>query len=225
MDQPTDPSKIIKQADGDVCPAATRWLPRYLCFLRNVEAVDQQCVSAERIAAALNIEPDRVRQDIAVLGVTARAGVGFVVVELMNAIERYLGWDNITDALLVGAGRLGAALAGYTGFAQYGMNIAAVFDIDDHKVGQTLSGKKVHHFDRIVSVAQETHAHMGIIAVPNEAAQEIANVLVLAGIRAIWNFAPVRINVPPNIVVETTDLAAGLAVLSRKLADALNPRR
>lgn len=225
MQHPNDSPKPAKAFEPDACLGTTRRFPRYIHFLHDAQAVEQEYLSAERLAAALNIEPAQVHHDLAVTGVKARPGVGFAAAELINAIEQYLGWNNTTDALLVGAGHLGASLAGYAGFERYGLNIVAVFDVDDHKVGRKLSGKRVHHFDQIVSIAQETHAHMGIIAVPALVAQEVADVLVLTGIRAIWNFAPVRLTVPDNVVVETTDLAASLAVLSRKLADAVRPDR
>jgi redox-sensing transcriptional repressor len=225
MEHPSDLPSQANEPEPDACLAATRRFPRYVRFLHDAQAVEQEYLSVERLAAALNIEPAQVHQDLAITGVNARPGVGFNSAELINAIEQYLGWNNTTDALLVGAGHLGAALAGYAGFQRYGLNIVAVFDVDDRKVGRKVSGKLVHHFDQIVSIAQKTHAHMGIIAVPGLVAQKIADVLVLTGIRAIWNFAPVRLNVPDNVVVETTDLAASLAVLSRKLADAVRPDR
>ncbi len=225
MEHQNDSYRQVNDAEPDACLAATRWLPRYLRFLRDAEAVELEHLTDNRIAAALNIEPSQVHHDLAVTGVKDRPGVGFRTTELIHAIEQYLGWDNTTDALLIGAGHLGAALAGYAGFERYGLNIVAVFDVDDHKVGRKLSGRQVHHFDSVVSIAQQTHAHMGIIAVPGELAQDVADVLVLAGIRAIWNFAPVRLNVPPSVAIETTDLAASLAVLSLRLADALRPDR
>jgi len=225
MEYQSDSYRQVNDAKPDACLAATRWLPRYLRFFRDAEAVDLEYLSDNRIAVALNIESAQVHQDLAVTGIKGKPGISFRTAELIHAIEQYLGWDNTTDALLIGAGHLGAALAGYAGFERYGLNILAVFDIDDHKVGRKLSGRPVHHFDRVVSIAQQTHAHMGIVAVPGALAQDVTDVLVLAGIRAIWNFAPVRLNVPPSVALETTDLAASLAVLSLRLADALRPNR
>ena len=213
MERPSDSPKDTTEPEPGAALAAIRRLPRYLRFLRDAEAADQQHLSCTRIAAALNIERTQVRADLAIAGITSRPGVGFRAAELINTIEHYLGWNNTTDALLVGAGHLGAALAGYAGFQRYGLNIVAVFDVDDHKVGRKVAGKPVRHFDQIVSIAQETHAHMGIITVPGEVAQDVANVLVLAGIRAIWNFAPVRIYVPEPVFVRHERLHVGLAEL------------
>ena len=225
MDRPSDTPREQQDSRPRVPRATVVRLPQYLRFLRDAEAAENHYLSGARIAAALKIEPAQVRKDLAVTGIASRPGVGFCASELIYAIELYLGWNNTTDAFLVGAGHLGAALAGYAGFQRYGLNIVAVFDLDDHKVGRKLCGKPVHPFDQIAAKAQEMHVHMGIITVPSGAAQDVADVLVLAGIRAIWNFTPIELNVPPNIVVEKTDLAASLAVLSRRLADALRPSR
>jgi redox-sensing transcriptional repressor len=225
MDRPSDTPREQQDSRPRVPRATVVRLPQYLRFLRDAEAAENHYLSGARIAAALKIEPAQVRKDLAVTGIASRPGVGFCASELIYAIELYLGWNNTTDAFLVGAGHLGAALAGYAGFQRYGLNIVAVFDLDDHKVGRKLCGKPVHPFDQIAAKAQEMHVHMGIITVPSGAAQDVADVLVLAGIRAIWNFTPIELNVPPNIVVEKTDLAASLAVLSHRLADALRPSR
>ena len=225
MDRPSDTPQEQPNGRGRVPRSTIARLPQYLRFLRDAEAAENHYLSGTRIASALKIEPAQVRKDLAVTGIASRPGVGFRTSELIYAIEQYLGWNNTTDALLVGAGHLGAALAGYAGFQRYGLNIVAVFDIDDRKVGRKLSGKPVYPFDQIAAKAQEMHVHMGIITVPSGAAQEVAGVLVLAGIRAIWNFTSVELDVPANVVVEKTDLAASLAVLSRRLADALRPNR
>ena len=225
MDRPSDAPQEQQDSRPRMPRATVVRLPQYLRFLRDAEAAENHYLSGARIAAALKIEPAQVRKDLAVTGITHRPGVGFCTAELIDAIEQYLGWNNTTDAFLVGAGHLGAALAGYAGFQRYGLNIVAVFDADDRKVGRKLGGKPIHSLDQIAAKAQEMHVHMGIITVPSGAAQEVANLLVLAGIRAIWNFTPVELDVPPNVVVEKTDLAASLAVLSRRLTDALHPSR
>ncbi len=225
MDRPSDTPQEQLDSRPRVPRSTVARLPQYLRFLRDAEAAENHYLSGTRIAAALKIDPAQVRKDLAVTGIASRPGVGFCAADLIYAIEQYLGWNNTTDALLVGAGHLGAALAGYAGFQRYGLNIVAVFDIDDRKVGRKLSGKPVYPFDQIAAKAQEMHVHMGIITVPSGEAQDVAGVLVLAGIRAIWNFTPVELDVPPNIVVEKMDLAASLAVLSRRLADALRPSR
>ncbi len=225
MDHPSDAPQEQQDSRPRMPRATVVRLPQYLRFLRDAEAAENHYLSGTRIASALKIEPAQVRKDLAVTGIASRPGIGFCASELISAIEQYLGWNNATDAFLVGAGHLGAALAGYAGFQRYGLNIVAVFDTDDHKAGRKLGGKPILPFDQIAAKAQEMHVHMGIITVPSGAAQDVANVLVLAGIRAIWNFTPVELDVPPNVVVEKTDLAAGLAVLSRRLADALRPSR
>jgi redox-sensing transcriptional repressor len=141
---------------------------------------------------------------------------------LIGAIERFIGWDNLEDALLAGAGNLGSALLGYEGFAQHGLHIVAGFDVDPHKVGTVVHGKRILHVDELPGMARRRHIGIGIITVGARGAQPVADLMLSGGIRAIWNFAPVRLRVPEGVIVENEDLAGTFAVISRRLA-ALSP--
>jgi len=198
-----------------------RRLPTYLRLLRQMEKDGREFVSSTAIADELHLESIQVRKDLAVTGIEGKCRVGYPVSELIRAIEGFLGWDNTTDAFLVGAGSLGAALIGYEGFERHGLNIVAAFDIDDAKVGRPLRGKEVLPLTKFTDLARRMHIRLGIIAAPAEAAPSIANLMVASGIRAIWNFAPAKIIVPNNVVVQNEDLSSGLAVLSRQLAEIL----
>ncbi len=201
-----------------------RRLPAYLHLLRQLASAGRDMVSSTTIAEKLKLEPIQVRKDLAVTGIEGKPKVGYYIPALIQAIEEFLGWDNNTDAFLVGAGNLGSALLGYGGFAMHGLRIVAAFDINKSKVGKTIAGKDVLSLDKFADLARRMRVPMGIIAVPAEAAQQVADLMVASGIEAIWNFAPTSIEVPEDVIVQNEDLSAGLAVLSFKLTSARRPK-
>jgi len=200
-----------------------RRLPMYFSLLEKAAQENQTSISSSQLAAALGLEPIQVRKDLAAIGVTGQPRLGFPLAELIQAIERFLGWDNVTDAFIIGAGHLGTALAGYQGFEKHGLNVVALFDNDPRKVGQTIHGKQVLHIDKLGNLANRMHVNIAILTVPAEVAVGIAQLAVEAGIQAIWNFTPTKLTVPEGIILERVDLAASLAVLSSKLAARLRP--
>lgn len=200
-----------------------RRLPMYFSLLQKAAQEGQKSVSSSQLAAALGLEPIQVRKDLEAIGVTGQPRVGFPVAELIQAIESFLGWDNTTDAFIIGAGHLGTALAGYRGFENRGLNVVALFDNDPRKVGQSIHGKEVLHIDKLANLANRLHVHIAILTVPAEAAASVAQLAIDAGIQAIWNFTPAKLTVPEGIILERVDLAASLAVLSSKLAARLRP--
>jgi redox-sensing transcriptional repressor len=194
-------------------------LPSYHRVLKAYAAAGREQVSCTRIAEQLHLDATQVRKDIASTGIVGRPKVGYRVVDLLDAIERFLGWNNVTDAFLVGAGHLGSALLGYQGFGEYGMNIVAAFDASPAKVGRTIGGKEVLPIEKLPDLAGRMGVLIGIITVGAESAQEVANLMVISGIKAIWNFTPVGLELPESIVVENVQLSASLSVLSHKLAE------
>ncbi len=194
-----------------------RRLPSVLQYLKRMKNEGLSHISSAKIAEALDLESIQVRKDLQVTGLSGQPGVGFEIEALIEAIERFLGWDNNRDAFVVGAGNLGAALSGYSGFSDYGLNIAALFDVNDDKVGMAIHGKEVFHTDRLIDLAWRMHVKIGILTVSADAAQKTAELMVDAGIRAIWNFTTVNLDLPATIAVEKVDLAASLAVLSKRL--------
>jgi redox-sensing transcriptional repressor len=173
-------------------------------------------VSCTHIAEDLKLYPTQVRKDLAVTGIVGRPKIGYAVDELLESIETFLSWNDHHCAFLVGLGGLGSALIGYPGFERYGFDIVAGFDVDPTKVGTTLHGKRILDIDKLPGLAARMHVHIGIIAVPASAAQGIADLMIRGGIRAIWNFAPIGLQVPDGLVVHNEDLAASLAVFLQK---------
>jgi len=192
-------------------------MPSYLRILKDLVPTDQKTVSATFLAKVLGFESIVVRKDFDPLPITGKSGVGYDIHELIKAIEDHLGWNNITDAFLVGTGNLGSALLGYKGFEQYGVKIVLAFDADPAKTHQTINDVHVLPIEELPMMAARMKVQIGVLAVPVEFAQAVADQLIKAGIRAIWNFAPVKLVAPENVVVQNEDLAEGLAVLSVKL--------
>jgi redox-sensing transcriptional repressor len=198
---------------------ALRRLPSYLAFLRKLAKNGRDIVSCTHIAQDLRLDPTQVRKDIELTGITGRPRIGYSVPELIASIEHFLGWDNTRDAFLAGAGSLGTALAGYRAFREYGLNIVAAFDNDPARIGTTVHDIGVLPSDRIPDLAERMHVHIGVIAVPAAAAQDVTDLMIFGGIKAIWNFAPANIVVPEGIVVENVQLTGSLAVLTARLTE------
>lgn len=200
---------------------SVRRLPTYLRLLYGLKARGREVVSCTYIAEDLGLVSVQVRKDLALTGIVGRPKVGYPVAELIDAIERFLGWKNTSDAFLVGVGGLGSALLGYDGFKEYHLNVLAGFDIDPAKIDTKIHGKEIFALDKLPDLVRRMHVLVGILTVPAAAAQDAANVMVRAGIRAIWNYTPVKLQVPDSVIVEDVKLAASLAVLSSRLADVL----
>ena len=139
--------------------------------------------------------------------------------ELIRDIEAFLGYGNTKDAVLVGAGHLGRTLLAYEGFAGYGLHILAAFDVSAEVIGTEISGKPVFPLSRISEMTGRLCASIGIITTPAAAAQEVCDQLVAGGVQAIWNFAPIHLEVPEHVIVQNEDIAASLALLSNRLAE------
>jgi redox-sensing transcriptional repressor len=196
-----------------------RRLPRYYHYLLRVRGTGQEIISATQMAEDLGIHHTQVRKDLAATGSQGKPKVGHRVDDLLVSIESFLNWNTFSEAVLVGAGNLGSALLGYTDFQKAGIRIMAAFDSNPAKVGKPIHGIDVLPLSRFEEVAREEHIAIGILTVPAERAQQIAELMVGSGIQAIWNFAPITLAVPEEIIVENVELYASLAVFSRKLEE------
>lgn len=188
-------------------------LPGYLAYLKGMPDGAPSHISATALANALGMGEVQVRKDLAMVSDGGRPKIGYLRESLIDDIEQFLGYDNTTDAVLIGAGKLGQALMGYTGFDEYGLNILAAFDARP-QMEKTDEGKPVYSITKLEQFCRTNKVLMGIITVPAEAAQEVADLLIAGGIKAIWNFAPVHLDVPANILVQNENMATSLAVLS-----------
>ena len=196
-----------------------RRYPAYLRLIRERLAAGDEEISSAALAAALGIDPVLARKDIAMMGIPGRPRRGYPARELVGAIRHALGWDNATDAALVGCGSLGHALVGYGGFAEQHLSIVVAFDVNPDLHGQTVHGVKVRPMKDINRLVHRLHIQLGILTVPDSAAQECAAALVAAGVKGIWNFTSVQLSVPDDVIVQNVDLAQSLAVLSHAIAN------
>ena len=207
---------------GAISRQALQRMPFYLQQLKQLRQQGADIATATTVANALRLNEVQVRKDFA--AVSTRKGkpkMGFSISDLIENMERILGYRNVKDAILVGAGSLGTALLSYNSFRDYGVNIAAAFDVNPNVTGRRIAGKMVFPMERLEELCGRMQVHIGIITCPAAAAQEVCDRLVQAGILAVWNFAPTHLNVPENILVQNENMAASLAVLSRHLNDRL----
>ena len=191
--------------------------PSYLRILNQAKESGRKYISATNLADELDLNPIQVRKDISSTGIEGKPKVGFDIDELTQYITHVLGWDNTSDALIVGAGNLGSAIARYDGFASYGLKIVAIFDKSTEKIGTTVGSFTVKSMESLNRFITENRISIAVITVPASQAQAVCDLLVKCGIRGIWNFAPKDLKVPDSVVVQRTDLATSFAVLSVKL--------
>ena len=198
-------------------------LPSYLHELKLLRDNGQQVVSTTQLAQKLGLEPIIVRKDLELAACPGAPGVGYNIQNLISGIENFLGWNDETPVFLIGAGCLGTALLGYRGFAEYGFNIVAAFDNDPAKAGTELHGKKVYCIDQLSAMAKKLKVKIAVLCVPCEHAQEAAELIVQAGLKAIWNFTNTPLNIPPEkkIVLQRVNMAGDLAELSVRLSGKL----
>ncbi|MBE5745073.1 MAG: redox-sensing transcriptional repressor Rex [Clostridiales bacterium] len=211
--------KTFEKIDGkEISKATIARMPLYLRFLQEENSRGEKYISSTVIAQNISVSSVLVRKDLALVSSqSGRPRLGFAISRLIVDIEKFLGYDNLSDAIVVGAGGLGRAFLGYEGFKSNGLNVLAAFDVDKKIVGKSVAGKLIYHLDDLEKFVKESQVKIGIITVPKHAAQEVLNRLVEAGVKAIWNFAPAPLRAPKDIVLKTEDLAASLAMLAGQL--------
>ena len=194
----------------------------YLKALPKGEATN---ISATGIAEALGLNDVQVRKDLSLVSDGGRPKVGYAIEDLIYDIEHFLGYDDTHTAVLVGAGNLGRALLSYSGFAEYGLDILAAFDADPALVGREINGKPIFPMEKLSEVCAQRQVKIGIITVPNYEAQHVCDLLVQSGVQAIWNFAPVHLTVPADVLMQSENMACSFALLSKHLSEKLKPAR
>lgn len=199
----------------EISKSVLKRLPGYLSYLKGLSE-ETAYISATTLANALGMGEVQVRKDLAMVCEGGRPKIGYPRELLIDDISQFLGYDNTTDAILVGAGKLGQALLGYSGFEAYGLNVLAAFDVNPI-VQQADDGKPIYSMDQLERFCHFNNVLMGIITVPAQQAQEVCDKLIACGIKAIWNFAPTHLDVPKNILVQNENMATSLAVLSMHL--------
>jgi redox-sensing transcriptional repressor len=190
---------------------------RLSLYLRRLEGLlrdGSAKVSSGLLGEALGVTDAQVRKDLAYLGNLGHPGIGYAVPELIAAIRRVLGIDRDWAAALVGVGNLARALLRYQGFVERGFRFVALFDADPAKIGERVDGLEVHPLDAMSAVIAATGAELGVLTVPSEAAQAVAEALLASGIRGVLNFTPRVLRLPPSVSVVSVDLTVQLEQLA-----------
>ena len=200
----------------EISKSVLKRLPGYLSYLKSIPEGTMPYISATALANALGMGEVQVRKDLAQVSDGGRPKIGYLRESLMEDISQFLGYDNTTDAILVGAGKLGQALLGYSGFKAYGLNILAAFDAEPAQE-RGVEGKPIYPMGKMESFCRTNKVLMGIITVPAKYAQEVCDQMIRCGIKAVWNFAPTHLDVPAGILVQNENMATSLAVLSMHL--------
>ncbi|RJQ51965.1 MAG: redox-sensing transcriptional repressor Rex [Actinobacteria bacterium] len=196
-----------------VPPTAVSRLPLYLRCLTEAQQQGTEILSSKELAELAGGNAAQVRKDLSYLGEFGIRGIGYEVDGLIRHISRWLGLTRQHNAAIVGMGRLGPALQGYQGFIEKGFKVVAVFDQDPAKVGASFDGVAVQHISELEDTVRARQIEIAIVTTPSQSAQEIADKLVSAGIRAILNFAPVHLEVPPHVNCRQVDLSVELQIL------------
>lgn len=189
-------------------------LPLYYRTLRLTQDDGMDIISSDELGRRLELTPEQIRKDLALFGQFGKKGVGYYVNELKFNVGKILGLDNHWNIAIVGIGHLGVALANYQNFIALGFNLVALFDNDPNIIGKTVNHVKVKSIDELQSCAKNLKIDIGVIAVPAQFAQQVADKLVKANIKGIWNFAPVKMRVPEDVKIVNEDLSVGLSRLS-----------
>jgi len=174
-------------------------------------------VSSTQISKEINIDASQIAKDLSYVNISGRTRVGYDIDDLIAVLEDFLGFTNMHKAFLFGVGSLGEALLRDSGLNHFGLEIVAGFDVNPELVGTFINGIPIFHSDEFEAKMLEYHVNIGVLTVPIEIAQNITDKMIEGGVKAVWNFTPLRIRVPENIVVQNTSLYAHLAVMFNRL--------
>lgn len=202
----------------DKIPEPTlRRLPWYLFNVKLMKERGETHVSSTQISKQINIDASQIAKDLSFVKISGRTRVGYEIDALIRVLEDFLGFSSLHEAYLFGVGSLGAALLFDSGLAHFGLKIVGAFDVKPELVGTSINGIPIYYTNDFEQVIKNSTARIGVLTVPINIAQDITDMMVQGGIKAIWNFTPFRIRVPENIVVQNTSLYAQLAVMFNRL--------
>jgi redox-sensing transcriptional repressor len=202
-----------------IADSTIRRLSLYLRFLEEFEERGLTTISSDELAARGGTTSAQVRKDLSFFGSFGKRGLGYSVPELSSRLRKILGLEREWRVIIIGAGKIGAALAQYHGFIERGFRITAIYDSDPQKIGRTVDGLTIRPIECLPTDAESAEAEIAVIAVPASAAQATADLVVEAGIQAIMSFAPRRLTVPEDVAVKMVNMAMELEGLSFALTN------
>ncbi len=204
---------------------ALRRLPWYLAYIKLLKKKGQTHVSSTQIAKKINVSSTQIAKDLSYVKVSGKTRVGYEIAVLIEVLEQFLGFTSQHKAVVLGVGSLGGALLSDSGLEQFGLKIFAGFDVNESIIGSKINNIPVYNIEDFAQHNNIINADIGILTVPPDNAQEIADFAIKNGIRAIWNFTPFRIRVPEHIVLQNTSLYAHLAVMFNRLSVNANEKK
>ena len=205
---------ICLKVQASISKATIDRLPLYFRALRNAQEEGLDIISSDELGRRLSITPEQIRRDLTSLGQFGKKGVGYYVNELKKNVSNILGLDNHWNMAIVGVGHLGAALANYQNLGMLGFQLVALFDRKPEVIGTTVNHVQVEDMERVSEIVHERNIKIGVITVPAAFAQDVADRLISAGVKGIWNFAPAKMCVPDDVCIVNEDIFTGLSTLS-----------
>ncbi|TYB32020.1 MAG: redox-sensing transcriptional repressor Rex [Candidatus Mcinerneyibacterium aminivorans] len=195
-------------------------LPKYYQVVTSyLNRKNEKYISSSYLSDCLNIDDSQIRRDLMYIEIGGIPRVGYDAKELRDVLADYLGYFNLNEAILVGVGNLGTALAEYKGFERYGLSIVGLFDSDPEKIGNLVGNLKVDNIENLEQVIKKFNIKIGIITTPARYAQQIAEKMIKANIKAIWNFAPVTLDIDEDIFIQDENLAENFSFISHYLKE------
>ena len=217
MIKPTEKHDIKVKPEVKIPEPTLRRLPWYLAFVKLLKKQGEILVSSTQIAKEINVDSSLIAKDLSYIDVVGKTRVGYDIDALIKVLEDFLGFTSSHKAFLFGVGSLGASLLHDSGLNQYGLNVIAGFDINPNIIGTSINGIPIYSIREFPDIQKKLSADIGILTVPVDNAQKVADTMIKGGIKAVWNFTPFRIRVPENIVTQNTSIYAHLAVMFNRL--------
>lgn len=204
-------------SEKKISPAVINRLPRYYRYLGDLLESDITRISSKELSAKMNITASQVRQDLNNFGGFGQQGYGYNVEYLYNEIKKILGLDRLYNMIVIGGGNIGQALVNYTNFEKRGFVIKAVFDINPRLIGMTIRGVEVYDIDQMEEYVKNNPVDVAILTLPRSQAVKVANDLAKWGVKGMWNFSHVDLQVPDDVLVENVHLTDSLMTLLYKI--------
>lgn len=204
-------------SEKKISSAVIRRLPRYYRYLAGMLKMDITRISSKELSARMGITASQIRQDLNCFGGFGQQGYGYNVEYLYNEIGNILGVNNGYKTIIIGAGNMGQALANYGNFEKRGYNLVGIFDVNPKLMGKKIRNIEIMHLDTIEEFVKNTKVDIAIITVPYEHTPDVADRVARLGIRGLWNFSPMDLKLPYDIIIENVHLSDSLAVLGYKL--------
>ena len=210
-------SDELSQINTKLPEPTLRRLPWYLAYLKLLKDQGVEFVSSTQISKEINVDASQIAKDLSFINISGKTRVGYEVNSLVDVLDDLLGFTRSHEAFICGAGSLGAALLHDNGLEQFGLQIVAAFDVNPKKSNTVINDIPVYDISEFEKYREQYGVNIGILTVPVDKAQQVADQMISGGLKAIWNFTPFRIRVPYDIVVQNTSIYAHLAVMFNRL--------